>query len=122
MIITSTPISKVERVLDSNGLVPFEPGELSDAELYEWISRPREPIWVSEEPLLRQIICAAIEREQTSFLYLRGPGPARLRTISPDLVFSVKGSDDVFVSGYCHHADEHRVFCFSRMLAATTLS
>ena len=110
------------KVLAALGLEPLHPEEFPAESLFEWMIGPRIPIWASSEPLIRQMITAVMRRARTSFIYLGGSEPWRLRTISPELVFRTDDIGPLYVSGYCHARGEVRVFRFDRMLAATVLN
>ena len=103
-------------------LTPFNPDSFPCEKLFDWLSRPRMPIWVGDDPFLRQLVGAVMERARVSFLYLEGSNPGGLRTISPDLVFQVDNDGPVYVSGYCHDRGKMRVFRFDRMLEAAALN
>ena len=120
MIIPETKLTAEE--LAAFDLTPFDPGNFPSEKLFDWLSRPRTPVWVGDDPFLRQLVGAVMERERVSFLYLEGSRPGGLRTISPDLVFQVDNDGPVYVSGYCHDRDQMRVFRFDRMLEATALN
>jgi predicted DNA-binding transcriptional regulator YafY len=110
------------KLLAALGLDPLQPEEFPEEALFEWLRTPRIPIWVSKDPLLRQMITAVLRRARTSFHYIGGSAPGRIRTISTDLVFRIEDVGPLYDSGYCHDRGKARVFRYDRMLATTIMN
>jgi hypothetical protein len=112
----SVQFEAVETAINSLGLAPFQPGELSEEELYNWLISPRIPVWVSEEPFTREIIHAIFCRDMISFFYMDGSRGCEFLTISPDLVFRLTEEGPEFLSGYCHDRGENRVLRLDQVI------
>ena len=76
--------------------------------LRHWRGLSRHPIWESPAPTAALLIHAAERSQSLRLIYRGGTMPGEPRLFSPALVFRVGQSDQLYVSGWCHHRKAHR--------------
>lgn len=84
--------------------------------LRHWRGLSRHPILESPDPTAALLIRAAERSQSLRLSYQGGAMPGEPRLFSPALVFRVGQSDQLYVSGWCHHRKAHRTLRLDQII------
>ena len=102
----------------AHGLISPRPNpkQLPPELLFSWLSRPRNPVFTSSDPLTKMFIKAMFTGKPANFIYAGGSMPGVPRTVHVSLVFQHEPGGRIYVAGYCPERSANRVFSLDLMM------
>src|ERR1700722_10155636 len=97
----------------------FDPKQFSPQRLFDWLARPRNPVFASSDPLAKMFIRAMLKGDAASFIYFGVSTPGAPRTVIFSLVFSHETEGIFYVGGYCQARQSNRVFALDLIMTLT---
>ena len=84
--------------------------------LFYWLTRPRNPVLTSDDPLANMFIEAMLKNEPVEFIYVAGSKPGLPRKVNVSLVFQHAPEGRIYVAGYCPERSANRVFALDLVM------
>ncbi len=97
--------------------IGLDPKLFPPERLFYWLTRPRNPVLASSDPLTLMFIQAWLTAEPVEFIYVGGSKPATPRKISVSLVFQHDPQSRIYIAGYCQERKANRIFALDLIIS-----
>lgn len=96
--------------------IGLDPKLFPPERLFYWLTKPRNPVLASSDPLTLMFIQAWLTTEPVEFIYFGGSKPGCSRKIQVSLVFKHEEDGRIYVAGYCEDRKANRVFALDLIM------
>ncbi len=108
----------MKNIKEPKEIIPIglDPKLFPSERLFYWLTKPRNPVLASSDPLTLMFIQAWLTTEPVEFIYLGGSKPGSSRKIQVSLVFQHEEEGRIYVTGYCADRKANRVFAMDLIM------
>jgi hypothetical protein len=96
--------------------IGLDPKLFPPERLFYWMTRPRNPVLASDNPLANIFIESMLKGEPVEFIYVGGSKPGSQRKVNVSLVFQHEPEGRIYVAGYCPERSANRVFALDLIM------